>query len=116
MTSKELNRLLIKSIPEIEKNFIEETSWQEGIDTGSHIIFGDVLKPFLISSITKNDTEMLLKIANMLEEILEYNDEYSENVIAISLFEGLSFECDVEIFGKLLKKKTKKLFAIWAYS
>ena len=49
MTSKELNLYLIKNLNEIENFYKEEVSWQEGDETGSHIVFGDVFVPFIIN-------------------------------------------------------------------
>ena len=47
MTSKELNLKLKYAFPEIEKTYDEETSWQDGDNTGSHIVYGDILIPFI---------------------------------------------------------------------
>jgi hypothetical protein len=43
MTSKELNLFLLRLLPEIKDSYIEEVSWQDGHDTGSHVVFEDVL-------------------------------------------------------------------------
>ena len=42
MTSKELNLKLIESFPEIKDVYCEETSWQDGDETGSHIVYADI--------------------------------------------------------------------------
>ena len=47
MTCKELNLKLIELLPEIKKMYEEETSWQEGDNTGSHIVFSDVFFPYI---------------------------------------------------------------------
>ncbi len=45
MTSKEMNLKLLSAIPEVSNKYYEETSWQDGEDTGSHVIYADVLVP-----------------------------------------------------------------------
>ena len=45
MTSRELNYMLIQWVPDIAESYKKEVEWQEGDETGSHIIFGDVLVP-----------------------------------------------------------------------
>ena len=56
MTNKELNQFLIASFPELKHAYNEEVSWQEGDDTGSHVVFGDVFTPYLEKLIeTKNE-------------------------------------------------------------
>ena len=39
MTNKELNQFLVKTFPELKQAYDEEVSWQEGDDTGSHVVF-----------------------------------------------------------------------------
>ena len=46
MTSKELNLKLIESFPEIKDVYFEETSWQDGDETGSHVVYADIFVPF----------------------------------------------------------------------
>jgi hypothetical protein len=58
MTPRELNLKLLAAFPELERAYREETSWQEGDDTGSHVI------PFPISNVTDsyNGTDFSEKV------------------------------------------------------
>lgn len=47
MTSKELNLKLIEALPEIKDVYNEEISWQEGDETGSHVVYADVFVPLI---------------------------------------------------------------------
>ena len=47
MDIKQLNQLLISKFPELEKEYHEEVDWQEGDETGSHVVYGDVLTPYI---------------------------------------------------------------------
>ncbi len=42
MTSKCLNQKLLAAFPELERPYRDQTEWQEGDDTGSHVVYGDV--------------------------------------------------------------------------
>lgn len=44
---RQLNLLLFNSIPEIRDSYENEVGWQDGHDTGSHVVFGDVLNPYV---------------------------------------------------------------------
>ena len=56
MTNKKLNQFLIVSFPELKHAYNKEVIWQEGDDTGTHVVFGDVFTPYLEKLIeTKNE-------------------------------------------------------------
>ena len=108
MKSCELNKMLIKYLPQLHQNYIDEVSWQEGDDTGSHTVFGDVLTPYLIECILKKNNDDVIKIFNFLEMILSLNDEYADEVIALSVFESVAYLFKenlnlVEFLGKYSK-------------
>ena len=47
MGAKELNEKLLETFPQLRKSFDNVTSWQEGIETGSIIVFEDVYFKYL---------------------------------------------------------------------
>ena len=110
MTNKELNQFLIASFPELKHAYNEEVSWQEGDDTGSHVVFGDVFTPYLEKLIeTKNEEK--LKIAfNFIEEVLANNSKYCDQVIAFSVLEKLFDNIEyISHTQKFMKKKTVQI-------
>jgi len=111
MTSKELNLKLIQNIPEVKEKYIEETSWQDGNDTGSHVVFADVLVPYIKEQLLKDNAEIVARIFDFIEDLLGLDDEYANEVIALSVIESLMFESEVEdkMVFKYAKPKTLKL-------
>lgn len=89
MNAKQLNQLLIKRFPELEKKYYEEVEWQEGDETGSHVVYGDVFSSYIEKAIAINDQENLKKIFNFIEEVLLKKDKYAEEVIMFSVLERL---------------------------
>lgn len=111
MTSKDLNILLIKFLPEIKSLYDEEVSWQEGDETGSHVVFADILFPYILNCVKNEDTQCLIKCFKIIEKILLLGDEYANEVIALSVLEGLSYETDLKInLKEFMGDKTKQLF------
>ena len=111
MTSKELNFKLISLLPEIKKRYVDVISWQEGDDTGSHVVFEDVLVPYIIECVRTRNQIRLFECFKVVEEILSTNDEYAEEVISVSVLESLLFEdCVQSMLSKYMGQKTKKLF------
>ena len=111
MTSKELNYMLIQWVPEIAMSYEKEVEWQEGDETGSHIIFGDVLVPHIIKLVEGEEKEQLKKIFEFIEHLLSIDDEYAEEVVVLSVIESLYYR--LENFSEvylLMKEKTKSCF------
>ena len=111
MTSKELNLKLIQNISEVKDKYIEETSWQDGDDTGSHVVFADVLVPYTKEQMLKNHKEAVERVFTFIEDMLDLDDEYVNEVIALSVIESLIFESEVKdkMLFKYVKPKTLKL-------
>lgn len=91
MDSKKLNQLLIIEFPELLDTYQEEIAWQEGNETGSHIIYGDVFYPYIERSISEKNVNAIKHIFEFIEKTLNSNDQYSKEVIAFSILERL---CD----------------------
>ena len=90
MTSKTLNMMLVKSFPNLKDKYLNEVSWQEGDDTGSHTVYGDVLTPYLINCIATNNVKETKQVFNFLEEILRLEDNYGDEVVAYSVLENIA--------------------------
>jgi len=90
MKSQFFNKLLLARFPNLTAKYLHEISWQEGDSTGSHVVYGDVLTPYLVECITSGNIQETEKIFAFLEEILSLKDEYSENVIACSVIESIT--------------------------
>ena len=111
MTSRELNRMLIQWIPEVAATYEKEVEWQEGDETGAHIIFGDVLVPHIIELVEEQESESLKKIFEFIEHLLSLGDEYAEEVVMLSVIESLYYR--LENFSAVylpMKEKTRLCF------
>lgn len=110
MTSKELNSKLLKEFPELKNKFAEYTSWQDGIDTGSHLIYEDLFVPYIVNEETITNSMMVQKCFEYIESIFDLNDTYAENVIVVSVLEPLKYNFSNLKFDKYMFSRTKKTF------
>lgn len=46
MEKSKLNEMLLEHFPELKVEFDNQTSWQEGMDTGCTVTYADVFAPF----------------------------------------------------------------------
>jgi hypothetical protein len=111
MNAKKLNQLLINRFPELAASYLDEVSWQEGDDTGSHVVYGDVFAPFIEQSIDLYDKNKLKEIFDFIEKLLLLKDDYVEDVISLSVLERLKSEpVKSGCCSEFMNEQTKKLF------
>lgn len=110
MTCKELNEKLLVNFPELEKSFEEETSWQEGMETGSTVVYEDVFVPFVEEAIEKGDDKAISRIFGFIEELAQVDDEYTRQLLMICIFDNLVFFDDELHYEKWLGPNSLALF------
>ena len=91
MLCSDLNKMLICKFPHLQEKYLEEVSWQEGDATGSHIVYGDILTPYLKECILKEYEHEVQSVFDFLEGLLELENEYVENVVFCSVLESIAY-------------------------
>lgn len=110
MDAKQLNRLLIDKFPELQKEYHEEVDWQEGDETGSHVVYGDVFAPYIEKIIIQRNNAEIQKVFAFIEEILARNEKYSDEVIMFSILERLMLDKEhFQSCKKYLGKYTEQI-------
>lgn len=114
MEAKQLNQLLINKFPELEKEYHEEVDWQEGDETGSHVVYGDVFTPYIEKNIIQQNDAEIQKVFVFIEEILTRKEKYSDEVIMFSVLERLmldkeQFQSCKKYWGKHTEKTIKEM-------
>ena len=114
MTSYELNKILIDKFPNLEERYLEEVSFQDGNNTGSHIVFGDVFTPYLKKCILEANKDEYVKMLNFIEELLNMKDSYVDEVVYFSIIENIDnllerYKFIESILGKKSKEALKEI-------
>ena len=116
MNSKELNTLLLKLIPEVKESFEEYTSWQEGLETGCHNVFENVLLPLTLNALENDREDLIKRIFAFVNEMLTSGDEYQEEVAQLSFLEPLKAEHEDEYrYSEVMLPETFKIFETLEY-
>jgi hypothetical protein len=108
----EINAALIRALPELKRRYEEESrAWGE--EMGPHVIYGDVLSPYLSQLLTHGEEhESLQRVFSFLEEMLAHPDpEYGE-VVRTTIAEDLEGHPDLlararAFMGPLLADATR---------
>jgi len=110
MKNVELNHLLITSYPELKNQYEDEVSWQEGDETGSHVIFGDIFTPYIETILKNKDNKRVKRAFEFIEQILNINDKYCDEVITFSVLEKLFDEpTNIEFAKQYMGDKTQMI-------
>ena len=110
MKRSDLNLMLLKRFPELKDRFYEETSWQEGIDTGSFIVYEDVFNNYLEENMDLNNEEVINKCFDFIEELANIDDEYVLNLLVVGIFENMNAYKEKERYIKRLRVKSVEIF------
>lgn len=90
--NRNLNQLLIQQFPQLLPAYNDETSWKDGDDTGSHIVYESVFIPYIIKCMENNHDNEVKHIFHFIEEQIENGNDYTDNVMCVSVLEGIEFE------------------------
>ena len=69
--TKELNTMLLEAFPELKERFEDETSWDDGIDTGSYVVYEDIFMPYVVQAFVDNDQESINRVMQFVEKLAD---------------------------------------------
>jgi len=105
-TSREINQKLIETFPEIRPEIETEISWQDGLDTGSTVVFEDVFVKSVIAALHFKNDSYLRRVFRFAEDMLETGDEYAINVIEVAFIEAIASYDERDELQKYMLPKT----------
>lgn len=88
MEYSNLVQKMLRAIPEVNPMYEKELDWWEEILP--HIIFGDVLNPYIITLLREGNADQTLEKAfDFLEQMAISSDERVQEVLAVTVLEQL---------------------------
>jgi hypothetical protein len=94
---QELNDELVRRVPELADGLAELRQMWEDEDPGPHVVYGDLLVPYLRNAVRADRPPSTFSAAmELLEEMLSnFDDDEMRNVVGASVLEPLSGEREV---------------------
>src|SRR6266851_2547562 len=90
LTYSQLNSSLLQAIPELRLPYERELRALKGEQPGPHILFGDVLAPYLIAQLQQNARAgIVTRILAFLEEMASSPDPLVREVVGQAVGEAL---------------------------
>ena len=109
------NNLLLTKFPILKKDFEDYTEWQEGINTGSLVVYEDIFVPYIINQLVNENKVEIEKIVSFIEELLDSNDEYAFNIAYVAILETLKSDPNGQKIEKYLKSHGLKEYKELVY-
>lgn len=82
MTYENMSEHLLMAIPELRPGYEETLEWWDGEVPGNHVIYGDLLNPYLLSLLKKGgEEEPLRRIFDLLEVLATSQDSDVRDVL-----------------------------------
>lgn len=106
VTYDNMSEQLIEAVPELRSRYQEELDWWREEKPPTHVMYGNLLNPFLIALLeTNNQDEVLRRVFGFLEKLARHEDILVREVVAVTVLERLWGEKDLwakaqEIMGK----------------
>lgn len=80
---------LVEVVPELRESYELELELWGTEQPGPHIIFGDLLNPYLISLLESPNQQILKQIFTFLEQLANHEDIQVQEVVAVTVCERL---------------------------
>ena len=115
MNHKSLSNELIEFIPELENEYRKEIEYFDGKFPGNHIIFGNIVNPFLLNLLEEEKNKNLIKrFFTFFEKMADCQDENVQEVLVTTVLERLGDEkkklnIAIEYMGQKTIKLSKKI-------
>lgn len=91
LTYSDLNQTLLAQFPELADAYAKVKEIWEGDEPGPHIVYGDVLTPYVIQLLeSKSSDSQLRRIFEYLEGLLGQGDQTIKDVVGASVLERLN--------------------------
>jgi len=119
MKYSELNQLLLQRLPELFAGYAELKAIGDGDEPGPHVLYGDVLVPYLTALLKSRGSDVALaRIFRLLEELALSGEQDIRDVLGASVLEGLNGERDArdaarDYMGPGTKRLAEEIERAW---
>jgi hypothetical protein len=107
----DLNRKLVRRFPGLVEGYLEAKRLWGGDEPGPHVVYGDVLVPFIRSTLARDASASDLELVmEFLEELSAATDGDTLDVVVTSVLEPLLDDEHRGRFEEAMRPRTRKLW------
>lgn len=93
--------ILIGNIPEMKEKYENDRDYYKGLP---YVFYETEFEKFIVNQIKNENSEMLKKIFNFIENMLEKGDKEIKNLVEVSIIESLIYEQSFKLFFQYVEK------------
>jgi hypothetical protein len=90
-TYETVSDLLVKELPELSGPYLELLDYWNGERPGPHIVYGDILNPFIDAKLQEEDREASVRIFRFIESLLLCADARVADMASVEICEHIAF-------------------------
>jgi hypothetical protein len=111
MKPDDLNRMLVRRFPALVDGYLEAKRLWGGEEPGPHIVYGDVLVPFIRATLAQEaSADQLGAVMEFLEELSTAADSDVLDVVVTSVLEPLLAQKERSRLENAMGPRTQKLW------
>ncbi|MCY3623706.1 MAG: hypothetical protein OXH68_18610 [Gammaproteobacteria bacterium] len=87
---EDLGAKMVEEFPELEDAYRKELEWWSPDEPGPHVVYGNLLNPYIIRLLESEDSpETVQRAFDLVETLLAHEDVYVQQVAMVTVLEEL---------------------------
>jgi hypothetical protein len=118
ITYENVSEKLIEHLPELREAYETEQKWWGGEKPGPHVVYGDVLNPYVDILLQSGDAPALRRVFEFLETLSCSEDQRVQELVAVTVCEHLGSDQErlrqaVRFMGPATLKHSRDVERFW---
>src|SRR5678815_2885112 len=89
ITYENVSDVLVEHVPELKEQYQEELKWWGDQRPGPHVVYGDILNPYLDRLLQSGDEAKLRQVFEFVEMLAGNPDSRVQELVAVTICEHL---------------------------
>ncbi len=119
ITYDNLAEALVEVVPELQQKYEVERRWWRDVLPPPHIVYGDLLNPYIATLLSTGDQEEILRrIFEFLETLAKHEDQHVRDLVTVTVCEYLGGNKDLlakarKYMGPSTRELSWEIQAFW---
>lgn len=118
ITYDNVSDVLVEHIPELRERYQEELKWWGDQRPGPHVVYGDILNPYIDRLLQSGDQAKLRQVFEFVEVLAGHQDSRIQELVVVTICEHLGSNADRlsatrRFMGPLTVKHSRDVEQFW---
>jgi hypothetical protein len=112
---------LVEHVPDVKEKYEAELKWWSPEKPGAHVVYGDILNPYLAVLLQSGDEATLRRVFDFLEVLSRSEDPRVQELVAVTVCEYLGSDSErlreaSRFMGPATLKHSREVEKFWSAS